>query len=66
MKTIAFCISIIIRYYISTVMRQRVEYKFLIKMCVYICIMKKKNIGTQYSLSKVLEQLKIPSYIMGK
>ena len=55
MKTIAYCISNLIRYYISIVIRWRVEYKFLMKnVCVYMYDEKKhrypvlslKSIGT--------------------
>ena len=64
MKTITYCISNVIRYYISVVIRYRAEYKFLIKMCMYICIMKKKT-GTQYSL-KSIGTVENPSFYNGK
>ena len=65
MKTIAYCTSNVIRYYISIVIRQKVEYKFLIKnVCVYMCNEKITQVVS--TLSKVLEQLQIPSFIMGK
>ena len=64
MKTIAYCISNVIRYYISIVIRYRVEYKFLIQMCVYICIIT-KNTGTQYSL-KSIETVENPIFYYGK
>ena len=49
MKTIVYCISNVIRYYIFIVIRQGVEYKFPIEK---VCFMK-KNTGIQYSLKSI-------------